>query len=100
MAVKKFHFSAIVYVKKADISYQWLDIFIDLYISFMPFLEIATLSLILKIFMAFNIYYNGLSFHIFFSLSVILLLFLTITILYFIVFTCYPTLKTDKNFLD
>ena len=93
MAVKKFHFSAIVYVKKADISYQWLDIFIDLYISFMPILEIATLSLILKIFMAFNIYYNGLLFHIFFSLSVILLLFLTITILYFIVFTCYPTLK-------
>ena len=47
MAVKKFHFSAIVYVKKADISYQWLDIFIYLYISFMPTLEIANLSLIL-----------------------------------------------------
>ena len=48
MAAKKLRLSITVYVKKADISYQWLDIFIYLYISFISILEIATLSLILQ----------------------------------------------------
>ena len=50
MAAKKLRLSITVYVKKADISYQWLDIFIYLYISisFISILEIATVSLILQ----------------------------------------------------
>ena len=48
MAAKKLRLSITAYVKKADISYQWLDIFIYLYISFISILEIGTLSLILQ----------------------------------------------------
>ena len=48
MAAKKLRLSITVYVKKADISYQWLDIFIYLYISFISIVEIATLSVILQ----------------------------------------------------
>ena len=33
MAVKKLRFSATVYVKKADISYEWLEVFICVHIS-------------------------------------------------------------------
>ena len=48
MAAKKLCLSDAVYLKRADISYQWSDIFIYLYISFMSILEIATVSLILQ----------------------------------------------------
>ena len=48
MAAKKLCLSEAVYLKMADISYQWSDIFIYLYISFMSILEIATVSLILQ----------------------------------------------------